>query len=121
MRYFLTEALTHKDIMEALFEKMAITHLDELPFLFPFDSESLFDKIETWMIPHFLKFMIAKDSRGVFYNEIIYKNKKRLISLGIDLKSYFESALFRHQITDFPDYHCDQTEHFVPAHFDSLT
>ena len=121
MRYFLTEALTHKDIMEALLEKMAITHLDELPFLFPFDSESLFDKIETWMIPHFIKFMIAKDSRGVFYNQIIYKNKKKLISLGIDLKSYFESPLFRHKITDFPDYHCDETEHFVSAHFQSLT
>ena len=117
----MTEALTHKDIMEALFEKMAITHLDELPFLFPFDSETLFDKIETWMIPHFLKFMIAKDSRGVFYNQIIYKNKKRLISLGIDLKSYFESSLFKHKITDFPDYHCDETEHFVSAHFQSLT
>jgi hypothetical protein len=117
----LTEALNHKDIMEALFDKMAITHLDELPFLFPFDSETLFDNIDTWMIPNFLKFMIAKDLRGVFYNEIIYKNKKRLISLGIDLKIYFESPLFRHLITDFPDYHCDETEHFVPAHLLSLT
>ena len=68
--------------------------------------------------------MISKDARGFFYNQIIYKNKKRLISLGINLKSYFESPLFSHQITqntDFPDYHCDETEHFVSAHFKSLT
>ena len=31
------------------------------------------------MIPQFLKFMIEKNAKGIFYNQIIYKNKKRLI------------------------------------------
>ena len=84
--------------MEALFNKMTI-NLDQVPYLFPKYEDSLntvFDTCEPWMIAHFIKIMIARDSRGILYNSIIYKNKERLISLGIDLKSYFESPLVLH-------------------------
>ena len=76
-----------------------------MPFLFPkadVSSNTLFDYCEPWMIPKFVKIMIAKDNRGLLYNDIIYKNRERLISLGTDLKSYFESPLFLHYIMDFP-------------------
>lgn len=111
-RYFLTEAICSKDIMEALFNKMAISNANDVPFIFPnVDiSNTIFNNCETWMIAHFLKFMIAKDSRGVLYNLIVYKNQKRLISLGIDLKSYFESSLVMYKIMDFPEYHSDDTQ-----------
>ena len=71
-------------------------NLDQVPYLFPKYEDSpntVFDTCEPWMISHFIKIMIARDSRGLLYNSIIYKNKERLISLGIDLKSYFESPL----------------------------
>ena len=95
---FLTQAIKHKDIMEALFNKMSV-NLDLVPFLFPRyedSSNTPFDTCEPWMITPFIKLMLAKDSRGLLYNSIIYKNKERLISLGIDLKSYFESPLVLH-------------------------
>ena len=74
-------------------------NLDQVPYLFPKTGNSpntVFDTCEPWMIAHFIKIMIARDSRGLLYNSIIYKNKERLISLGIDLKSYFESPLVLH-------------------------
>ena len=84
--------------MEALFNKMTI-NLDQVPYLFPKAENSPntpFDTCEPWMITPFIKLMLAKDSRGLLYNSIIYKNKERLISLGIDLKSYFDSPLVLH-------------------------
>ena len=90
--------------MEALFNKIEL-NLDQVPFLFPkadLSSNTPFDSCEPWMIAPFITIMIARDSRGLLYNSIIYKNKERLISLGIDLKSYFESSLVLHKIMDFP-------------------
>ena len=100
----MTGAIKHKDIMEALFNKISV-NLDLVPFLFPkadLSSNTPFDTCEPWMITPFIKLMLAKDSRGLLYNSIIYKNKERLISLGIDLKSYFDSPLVLHKIIDFP-------------------
>ena len=80
-------------------------NLDKVPFLFPkadVFSNTLFDYFEPWMIPDFTKIMIASDYRGLLYNDIMYMNRERLILLGIDLKCYFESQLFIHQIMNFP-------------------
>ena len=60
--------------MEALFNKMAI-NLDQVPFLFPNvgdSSNTIFETCDPWMIAPFIKIMIAKDSRGLLYNEKIY-------------------------------------------------
>ena len=53
------------------------------------------------MIPHFIQIMISNDSRGLLYNDLMYENKEKLIDLGIDLKSYFESPLVLHKIINF--------------------
>ena len=57
--------------MEALFNKMAI-NLDQVPYLFPKYEDSpntVFDTCEPWTIAHFIKIMIARDSRrGLLYN-----------------------------------------------------
>ena len=56
--------------MVALLKKMGLATPDEVPFLFPNINSlvSLLNKCDVWMIDHFLKFMIVKDSRGILYN-----------------------------------------------------
>ena len=65
---FFSRAINHKDIMEALFNKMKI-NLDQVPFLFPkAGATTVFDTCEPWMITHFITIMIARDLRGLLYN-----------------------------------------------------
>ena len=64
-RSFMTEALTNKEVMEALFDKLFVTPTNDIPFLFPgtdlnSEGSTVFDiavtspKIQTLFVEKFI-------------------------------------------------------------------
>ena len=63
----------------------------------------------TWIVERFLHFMIASDVKGLLYSDIIDRNTRHLLQMGINLKGYFSSRIAYHVIDsqEYPEYHAD--------------
>ena len=63
----------------------------------------------TWVVERFLHFMIASDVKGLLYSDIIDRNTRHLLQMGINLKGYFSSRIAYHVIDsqEYPEYHAD--------------
>lgn len=64
--------------------------------------------------------MIASDTKGLLYSDIIDENLAKLFQMGIDLKPFFSSPLPYHKVDSYPEYHIDDRELLLAINLDSL-
>ena len=86
-------------LLGAILGRLERLSSEDIPFLFPKNEKgsTVFDDIvedsKVQIASRFLSLMIAADSKGLLYGNLVRKNLQKLMSIGVDLKIYYESEM----------------------------